>query len=179
MLYLYMEQIMKCYCQSRAASHAKLCWFQNQTCSFWLRSAQDWTLENFFWWISKCSCWWEMFILQKTAEPWISKRSSWVMTDDVSFEWAFYKLQSGVQLQAARWLFSTDERCVFLIPSRTPSTSCQALLKFIECWSCSTDWGCTSCSQVFELWATWWLFSRQMKGGRSFPMPWRKIPTAV
>ena len=41
MLYLYMEQSMKCYCRSRAACRAKLCWFQSQTCSFWLRSAQE------------------------------------------------------------------------------------------------------------------------------------------
>ena len=61
---------------------SKLCWFPNRLVhASCVCPGLCWTLENFFFReFQKCSCWWGMFILQKTAEPWLLKRS-WVRTD--------------------------------------------------------------------------------------------------
>lgn len=116
---------------------SKLFWVQKQT--FMLD--MQWrgiccTLETFFC-DFKIGCSWGMFkfiLLPKIADPWTLKGPR-VMTDHV-FVWIrFEKLQSDVQLQATRWLLLNRWE-MFVPPFKNTPDSCQALLKFLDSWSC-------------------------------------------
>ena len=108
---------MKCYCRSRAASHAKQAvLIPKQTCLCWLRSAQDFArlLRTFFLWIQ---------LLMRDVHP---PKKCRALTSQKFLSWLIMLQLNMITRVAARsWeqfseyvtFFSIDEQCSFFIPS--------------------------------------------------------------
>ncbi len=118
MCWLYTEQLMKFYLYLLPISSSLPCQAScvnsKPTVVHAAHAVPVTLLESwdFFLVISKFNCWWGMFILlRKFAEPWILERS-WVMTDHISFEWAFTSYKQVFSCKQFSEFFSRQLRDV-------------------------------------------------------------------
>ena len=147
---------------------SKLCWFQNQSCSCWPRSAQDFAvlLRLFFWWFQNstvdegCSSFYKRMLsleFPKGLEWWL------IM---FFFEWAFTSYNQVISCKQFIDFFLDRWEMFVLHPSTINSDSCLALFEFIEWWLImfclneviqitprllSDDWWCLIWMRLYKL----------------------------
>ena len=134
MRYLYMEQIIVFIANiDQLPMPSKLCWLQNQSCSCWPRSAQDFAaLLTSFWWFQNSTVDERRASTQKLLSlDFLKAFECWLI-----MFWLNELLQVTTRSLVASnsVTFSRQMRGLCSSPLHKKPNSCRAILNFIECW---------------------------------------------